>query len=59
MVAVSPTFTVSVAYLIQIFFFLLLTFKIWISNGGLAEVLTVFARTDYTDDKVCGLCMLI
>lgn len=50
---------VSVVYLIQIFFFLLITFKIWISNGGLAEVLTVFARTDYTDDKVRGLCMLI
>ena len=58
MVAVSPTCKCSVSNS-DIFFFLLLTFKIWISNGGLAEVLTVFARTDYTDDKVRGLCMLI
>ncbi|CAH3170212.1 unnamed protein product [Porites lobata] len=31
--------------------FLLNGSKIWISNGGLADVLTVFARTDYADDK--------
>ena len=31
--------------------------QIWISNGGLADVLTVFARTDYTDDKVVILYM--
>ena len=29
--------------------------KIWISNGGIADVFTVFARTEYTNDKVSKL----
>ena len=33
-------------------YFCIFTSKIWISNGGLADVLTVFARTEYTDDQV-------
>ena len=35
--------------------FVLFHIKIWISNGGLADVMTVFARTDYVDDKVSFL----
>ena len=34
------------------YLFVFFNIQIWISNGGLAEVLTVFARTDYVDDKV-------
>ena len=26
--------------------------KMWISNGGIADVFTVFARTEFTNDKV-------
>ena len=29
--------------------------KIWISNGGIADVFTVFARTEFTSDKVSSL----
>ena len=26
--------------------------KIWISNGGIAEIFTVFAKTEHTNDSV-------
>ena len=32
--------------------FLLNGSKIWISNGGIADVFTVFARTEFTNEKV-------
>lgn len=31
------------------FHFWLYPFKIWISNGGMAEIMTVFARTEVLD----------
>ena len=39
-----------------IYFALCYSFKIWISNGGWADVMTVFARTYITDDKVLVIC---
>jgi Acyl-CoA dehydrogenases len=30
--------------------------KIWISNGGLAEVMTVFAQTPVLDEKTGECC---
>ena len=53
---VKETFVFFVSECVSSNFALLYSFKIWISNGGWADVMTVFARTYVTDDKVHVTC---